>query len=190
MNSFDHLNYTRMAVNQRQLPHNHQTFPMWTAIQDCEEDDCIARSMCSYTISGTKKKCKVIMKYLRQVEKVILENYSKDMSEIDLFRVGMHLIPLYKQLARLKIVEMSLSSKDAMEITRSGTTKMHSLFKEIRECIRSIDSTWRELGIARYQQKEMPDIPRDANRGYYEMMERDALDEQKARKLKLVKRSG
>jgi hypothetical protein len=116
---------------------------------------------------------------------MILDNLAPDMDDFDLFRVGMQVIPLYKQLARFKIIEMSITSQNIPEMTKSGTTKINSLFKEIREVIKTIDSTWRELGVGKKTQPEVKDlIPTE--RGYYEKMEKDALKEQN--KLKLVRR--
>lgn len=187
--------YGTMKVNARRLKDD--TFPVWTAVQDCELERCVAHTMCPYyagivdsnekgTVANPRK-CVVLMKYLKQVEKIIIENFADKMDELDRFRVGMQLIPLYKQLARFKIIEMSLSSRDIPELTKSGTTKVHSVFKEIREVIKTIDACWSELGIIA-RRKKRPATPEfTAEQGYYERMETDALKEQK--RLKLVRRN-
>ena len=174
-----------MKINQRKL--EGESFPVWTAVQDCEMDQCVAAHVCPYFSMERERKCVVMMKYLKQVEKMVMENLADGMDDFDLFKVGMQLIPLYKQLVRFKIIEMSVTTRGISEMTKSGTTKIHSLFKEIRECIKSIDVTWRELGVGKKAQPEAPNIPQGANRSYYEDMEKEALKEQK--KLKLVRRN-
>jgi hypothetical protein len=184
MKNIEYREYGMMKVNQRSLKDD--TFPVWTAVQDCEGSNCVSAHVCPYFSTEIERKCAVMMKYLKQVEKMILDNLAPDMDDFDLFRVGMQIIPLYKQLARFKIIEMSITSRGISEMTKSGTTKIHSLFKEIREVVKVIDSTWRELGVGKKGQPEKPEIPVGANRSYYENMESEALKEQK--KLKLVKR--
>jgi hypothetical protein len=184
MKNIEYREYGMMKVNQRTL--KDETFPVWTAIQDCEGTECVSARVCPYFSTDINRKCVVMMKYLKQVEKMTLDTFGNEMDDFDLFRVGMHLVPLYKQLARFKIIEMSVTSRGITEMTKSGTTKVNSLFKEIREVVKAIDSTWRELGVVKGKQPESPSIPVGANRSYYEQMEKEALKEQK--KLKLVKR--
>jgi hypothetical protein len=180
--------YGTMKVNQRNFKQDR--FAVWTAVQECEGMNCVAAHACIYRVVDPdydRPKCTVMMKYLKQVEAMILYNFGKDLSEADLFRVGMHLIPLYKQLVRFKISEMAITSQGVAEFAKNGTTKINGVFKEIREVIRSIDAVWKELGMtANRIIPNAPDIPMSANPTYYEQMERDALKEQ--RKLKIVRR--
>lgn len=181
----EYRDYGLMKINQRYLKND--TFPVWTAIQECEGHSCVSAAICPYFYPETEheRKCVVQMKYLKEVEKMILENLAEDMDDFELFRIGMQIIPLYKQLARFKILEMSIGSSEIPEMTKSGTTKIHSLFKEIREVIKSIDAAWREIRVAKEKRPEVSNlIPTE--RGYYERMEKDALKEQQ--KLKIVKR--
>lgn len=184
MDNGEYKEYGLMKVNQRKL--KNESFPVWTAVQDCEQENCVSANVCPY-LTDRARKCVVMMKYLKQVEKTVMDNLADGMDDFDLFKVGMQIIPLYKQLVRFKIIEMSLNSRHVSEMTKSGTTKIHSLFKEIREVIKTIDATWRDLGVGRKAQPERPNIPEGANRSYYEDMEKEALSEQK--KLKLVRRN-
>jgi len=185
MKNVEYKEYGMMKVNQRYLKDD--TFPVWTAIQDCEGTNCVSARVCPYFSAELERKCVVMMKYLKQVEKMTLETFGDQMDDFDLFQVGMHIVPLYKQLVRFKIIEMSITSAGITEMTKSGTTKVNSLFKEIRECVKAISSAWREIGVIKGKQPEEPQIPLGANRSYYEQMEKEALKEQK--KLKLVRRS-
>ena len=119
---------------------------------------------------------------------MVLQNFGNDLTEPELYRVGMQLIPLYKQLARLKIVEMSLTTRAMVEETKGGTSKMHPVLKEIRECIRAINAEWREIGISRQKKPEDPAIPIKPAVDYYERMEKEA--EKEGQSLKLVRRNG
>lgn len=181
--------YGLLKVNQRKLPSDTSlTYPTWTAIENCAVNNCIAARVCPYIASmRNDMKCRVQMKYLKEVEIMVLNNFGNDLQEEDLFRIGMHLVPLYKQLARFKIVEMTISLRDICEFTKSGTTKVNGLFKEIRECIRQIDREWAEIGISRAKTNDIGKNLPDQVIDYYEKMERDALKEQK--NLKLVRRN-
>lgn len=195
----EYRDYGKMKVSTRKVPgiEKNVKFPIWTAIQECEYQNCVSACVCPYYYPQDEyrtRKCHVIMKYLKEVERLVYDNFIDDLDEYDLFRVGMHLIPLYKQLGRLKIIEMSMATSGIMEITRSGTSKAHGLFKEMRECIRTIDQTWREIGVTKSRRVNDPEMAKPV-RGYYEMMEKEALREQgtakeiKKKNSKLVRRS-
>lgn len=187
--NFDYREYGLMKATRRK--YNDVFFPVWSAIQDCEQENCIAAHACPYMgpngvlVPGqrdpegkTRTKCQVLMKYLKQVEHIVLKQNEFDLDDFDLFRVGMHIIPLYKQLCRFKIVEMSIMNPSIAEMTKSGTTKVNSIFKEIRECLKAIDMAWRELGISQKRHRAVEPENITPRQGYYEEMERQALNEQ------------
>lgn len=185
MKAQEHREYGKMKVQKRTFQED--KFPIWTAVQRCDLDRCVARLACPFYLKSTNR-CTVVMRYLKEAEAMVLQNFGETLTDPELYRVGMQLIPLYKQLARLKIVEMSLSTRAMTEETKAGTSKMHPVFKEIRECIRAINAEWREIGISRYKKPDDPAIPIKPAVGYYEQMEKDA--EKEGQTLKLVKRNG
>lgn len=189
---YEHSCYGNMKVNARVF--DKERFPSWNAVQECEGENCAAASVCAYFQqtpnpgNTNSRKCNVVMRYLKEVEHVILSSFGKGLTDADLFRVGMHLLPLYKQLARLKITEMTISSNSVSEMTKGGTTKIHGLFKEMRECIKAIDACWREIGFTKRENESVPQsVNMSASSSYYEDMEKDALKEQKS--LKLVRKN-
>ena len=192
----EYRDYGKMKINIRKLNTLDTKFPIWVAIQECEYEQCISATVCPYYYPQDVLKsrgCLVMKNYLKEVERLVYDNFIDDLDEYDLFRVGMHLIPLYKQLCRLKIVEMSMTMSSIIEETRSGTSKANGILKEIRECIRTIDVTWRELGVTKARREKDPEMIKPA-RGYYEAMESEALREQgsrsKKKNSKLVRRTG
>lgn len=114
----------------------------WNAVAKCRPHRCPARDECPHEKIG---RCTIQTKYLRSVEKVIFKNYLGVLSEDQFFRVGMHLIPLYKILSRLKIEELGVKKI----ISRDKNKKMvvHPIYKEIRETIKMIEFTWKSLGL-------------------------------------------
>ena len=191
MTQYEKLRYGDMKIQRRIF--GTEKFPVWNAVQECEQENCVAAHVCPYQLElpnpSTSRKCLIVLKYLKEVETMVLNNFGKSMSDPDLFRVGMHLVPLYKQLARLKIIEMATASTAIAEMTKSGTTKINCIFREIRECVKAIDLSWKELGMmANRVVPGAPEIPMNADASYYERMEKDALKEQK--KLKVVRQNG
>lgn len=204
---YDYREWGLMRTTQKK--YNDLSFPVWSAVQECEQKQCISACVCPYMgpeglvvvgpprLDGmpNRAKCQVQLKYLKQVEQVITRRKDLELDEFDWFKVGMHIIPLYKQLCRFKIIEMSIHTSDISEMTKTGTTKVHSIFKEIRECLKSIDLAWKELDINSKKAKSLEPEFVEPKKGYYEMMEKEALREQgtakeiKKKNSKLVRRS-
>lgn len=186
------VQYGRMKLNTRLLEDgsDEYRFPIWTAVQDCENQHCIAVDFCPADEETRRdRKCQIIMNYLRQAEDFVYKALGDEVDEFELFKVGMHIIPLYKQLARLKILEMSVSSRNMQEMTKSGTTKIHGVFKALTDTHNAIIRALTDLGINKVKAKEMdPSIPTKPAMDYYERMEKEATKEGQG--LKLVKRHG
>jgi hypothetical protein len=204
---YDFREWGLMRTTQKK--YNDLSFPVWSAVQDCEQQECVSVEVCPYmgpeglVMMGqprkdgqpNRSKCQVMLKYLKQVEGMVSKRKDLDLDEFDWFKVGIHIIPLYKQLCRFKIIEMSIPTAKVSEMTKQGTTKVHSIFKEIRECLKSIDLAWRELDINTKKVRKLePDFV-EPKRGYYEVMEKEALKEQgtaketKKKNSRLVRRS-
>jgi hypothetical protein len=112
----------------------------WDAVRDCDGDSCPAYIRCPHP---KESYCKMQVLYLESVLSLILSNYV--CSEPELYRIGMHLIPLYKILCRLKIEELGITT--LIYETDKGNFSSNPILKEIRETIKSIDSAWKELGL-------------------------------------------
>lgn len=125
----------------------------WDGVQDCNEDSCVVVNKCNYIHKG---KCAVHTKYLATLCDTICSTY-KYLDEMQYFKIGMHIIPLYSHLLRLKLVEMSLTTI-ACE-NNKGMKFIHPVYKEIRQTLGTIHLMWKDLGM----NPGIPDIPNPSN---------------------------
>lgn len=96
-----------------------------------------------------------------------------------LFRVGMHLIPLYKTLCKLKMEELGVT--DPVFLTIRGDRKPDPVYREIRETIKLIMLCWKDLGLQGMEMgANLPLNPR-GDKGY----EDELFEEEPAEKPKL-----
>ena len=143
---------------------------VWDAVGPCDVDICPCASSCVYA-SSAPEKCTVQVTYLQHVLDMVLATFPA-VSDKDMFMVGMHIIPLYKVLCRLLMVESGL---DRYTYTsNAGTPGIHPVLREIRNTITAIRGEWRELDIA--SSPPHPSLPNAlSGMGYYEAMEKGAL---------------
>ena len=181
--------YAQSTTNVRTIVDGDREYAVWATPSDCILDDCRASLVCPYIETARKgvlTRCYIQARYLDVCEKTIVRNFGKLMTEDELFRMGMHLIPLYKTLVKLKIVEMGV--RDIIEVSDRGKISIHPVLKEIRETIRAIESVWSELGM-KHGNKAMPPLGKDGKirdaQSYYGRMEADAHNEFKRRRAKL-----
>ena len=140
----------------------------WDAISDCLGEECACHSVCEYSKIG---KCRLQLNYLKGITNIIYRNYKEKLDEPTCFRVGMHLIPLYGILCRLKMEEMMVTK--TVHITKAGL-KIHPIYKEIRETIKSIENMWRSLGFVGFSVVGGGDLGfrgGEDGAGYYDAME-------------------
>jgi hypothetical protein len=114
----------------------------WDAIQDCAASECPLFNQCKYVKKGV---CSVQLRYVETIVKTVVGNF-KYLDDMQLMKVGMHLVPLYSMLARLKIVERSVSASNVVQVTPRGMF-IHPIFNEIRKTIVVISTVWKELMI-------------------------------------------
>ena len=94
------------------------------AISECTGTNCKAFRMCTYKKDGS---CRLRRTFLMKV----INNYLESNIEWDFQKIGTMLVPLWDQLCRLKIEEISIKSPFQGE-------KIHPVFGAIRETIRLI----------------------------------------------------
>ena len=126
----------------------------WDGIQECtgglhvvdsEHPNpfaCPVSHLCSYIKRG---KCAVQVKYLEALYSSVLGTYSY-LDEAMLFKIGMQIIPLYVQLVKLQIVELSLHTP--VYETDKGAVMIHPVYKEIRETLKAIHVMWKDLDLS------------------------------------------
>lgn len=116
----------------------------WSAISRCIAEDCPAFESCEFEKGN---RCGVEAHYIKNVEAMIIENFGLQLKKPDMFRIGLHLVPLYKILCKLKIYEQSVDASDMMVEDNRGHRKMDPVFKEIRDTYKTINMVWKEIGI-------------------------------------------
>lgn len=114
----------------------------WDGIKDCDVGRCPIVDMCTYIKRG---KCAVQMKYLDTLYNAILGTY-RHIDEMCLFKIGMQIVPLYVQLVKLQMVELSLDSP--MMANEAGNISVHPVYKEIRSTLTTIYGAWKDLNLS------------------------------------------
>ena len=156
----------------------------WDAVPECYVDVCKISDTCRYEKGG---RCTVQLLYVKSVNELIFRNF-EGLDEPTLYRIGMHLVPLYRHLCKLKIEELAVTN--ALYTTDKGIKKISPIYKEIRETIRQIEMQWKALdlkpkgkgkgGMFPKNTNLFEEDPEDPNFGgnYYDDLEEGIKDEE------------
>jgi len=150
----------------------------WDVVQKCQGVDCPAHEMCPYIeVLAVEDECKVMKRYMRSVSLVMYEAQSKNITAAQRYQIGMHIIPLYKTLCKMKIAELGIGS--VTQMTSRGTLQIHPIYKEMREIIKVIDQVWKSIGVSQVAGlgDKKPDFAPKGQTGgnYYDAMEKEAF---------------
>lgn len=118
----------------------------WDFASPCTRENCSIHQDCPYKVeqaSGSQP-CGIEVQYLRSVSRPFFELIDKVQDPFVEQWVGLHLVPLYHQLVKLKKYERGLLSPI---IKSHGTERVHSVYREIRGVIKAIREEWRHSGI-------------------------------------------
>lgn len=164
----------------------------WDAVADCVEVNCPIFSLCPYEKKG---KCMVELKYLKSVNVMLFKNFKDVIDEPTFFRIGMHLLPLYKSLCKMKMYELKVT--DVVWEDANGKLKAEPIYKEIRDTIKLIEQVWRSTGLNKLQViYENPELDMGGEPKKYATMGDIPIDEfekeqkKKKKKRRMVRRSG
>ena len=118
----------------------------WDPVTICKEH-CPIYDDCPYVRKG---RCALEITYMNTVyDNLISPNPERgiadQLSDIELQRVGIHLIPLYHQLIRMK--KEAYAVKQMVHENKQGTLKVHPIFAEIRDVIKCISREMHDLKI-------------------------------------------
>lgn len=145
----------------------------WDAISNCKRNECQVYSKCSHLKHG---KCGVQVSYVTKVTNVVLNRYGAYLDDIGLMKLGLHIIPLYSQLCKMKLLEMALTDVDLVD--DRGRVIIHPVYKAIRETLVTINIMWRDLDITMRDPDISSDLPLAANKngaaGYYDSLSASA----------------
>ena len=145
----------------------------WNAVQKCDPDNCGCVELCSKVDIG--KPCSVLSSYMGGVFDMMIRTFPGEISEDVIYRIGMHLVPLYKILCRLKMQEFS----ETQVVISNGKLGRHinPIFEEIRKTIVVIEKTWQNLGyIVKDERKKRNRFVGNFNdRNYYDVIENGGM---------------
>jgi hypothetical protein len=113
----------------------------WSSIADCLGDRCRIEELCAYDKRG---KCTVQVQFL-QVTLEMLRSTNPKLEEDQAWRIGMHLLPLYKTLCKLYMDELAVCHPTYT--TEKGTRQSHPVYKEIRDTLKMIMMVWKDIGL-------------------------------------------
>jgi len=118
----------------------------WDPATRCS-DYCVIYEECPYIKKG---RCSLETTYMNTIYRSIIspdpeKGVAELMSDFEVQRVGLHLMPLYQQLVKMKKVAHAV---DEMVVSdKKGSVKMHPVFAEIRTVIRDIAKEMKDLKL-------------------------------------------
>lgn len=130
---------------------------MWDALPDCS-DECPIYENCPY--EKKRIKCEMRRRYLESVMEK-LEAGVKKQDEMSALTIGLMVAPLFQSLISFKIFEHSLQHNVMLR------TKVHPIYKEIRQTIKEISGLLKDLGLTAEDTKKSY---LDGNSSYYDEM--------------------
>lgn len=154
-------NVGTLNLEKGDIREGHKLFA-WDGIQDCSQEDCAVYSKCNNSLH--KGKCAVHVNYLKTLCNTIVSTY-KYLDEMQYFKIGMQIIPLYSHLLRLKLLEMSVV--DVVYVNNKGVKFIHPVYKEIRQTLSTIHLMWKDLEV----NPGIPNIPNPSERLSVELEE-------------------
>lgn len=181
------MNQGRLTAKRGCVETDYQRFTLyaWDATPICLGARCPVFALCHYETKqrveqeGATIKCTVMVNYLKGCIDVVMDNFGDKLDEGTMFRVGMHLIPLYKILCRLKIEELAVER--GVSVSARGMVQISPIYREMRETIKTIDAMWEKLGLTLTPtSRAMPntvDLGGGVEGSYYDKMEAEAMAE-------------
>lgn len=144
------------------------TLAMWDVCDLCSADDCPIHDKCHY-IKDENKKCQVQTKYISQVFNTLVQQNREYLSDPMMTRMGFELIPLFSHLIKFKIEEAGMRKR--VYFDDKGNMKINPVYREIRDIIRTIEMTYRNiLGDFKPQEKEEKTVHGMGDESYMEAL--------------------
>jgi len=146
-----------LSLDKGEIRPNKKLFA-WDGVNICNPDICPVADKCRYPQQG---KCSVQVQYLDQLYTALQKSY-KYVEDVILFKIGMHVVPLYVQLMKLQMIELSLETP--VVVNDKGTHSIHPVFREIRDTLKTIAVMWKDLQIT-FEFNGNPDLSGDSSDG-------------------------
>lgn len=119
----------------------------WDLLDDCIGEDCPIYPYCKTVYTRQSVKCEAQKHYLNHVYKTLVMN-KEDLSQDKVDSIGLMVIPLYRQLFKLKVEESGIGSATLED--SKGKKYIHPLLREIRATIGEIVKTMRTLELGSF----------------------------------------
>jgi len=126
-------------------------------VEVCNKETCPVGKSCSFNPNG---RCTVMYNFLRSLYFDWVDpkkGVGDVLTQIQLDRIGTHLMPLYHQLARFTL-EASVLPQTTYT-GKQGNVCAYPQFKEIREVLREIRAELKELNLEAVWARKFPDKP-------------------------------
>ncbi len=133
------MSETSLTTKQKNL-----SLTAWDSVPKCDPLHCPVANRCKHISEG--KKCAVQGKYVEHFFTAVFNAFGERTDELTRFKIGVQIVPLYCNLMRMYITEMSLH--DPFYITEKGTIVTHPVYREIRETLRVLAAMWRDLEMS------------------------------------------
>lgn len=153
-----------------------QSMMMWDVAMDCLKEDCPFHNKCSFVKKGTEK-CTAQVEYVNIVYMAMMDRFDvAKITDEQIIKIGMQIIPLYTQLFKMKMIEYGLDYRGVVNEGKGGSLSIHPVYKEIRELMKTINSVWKSVGNEniRINRKGSKDISKDVDgygdTAFYKMM--------------------
>lgn len=126
----------------------------------CAGDNCPIRDSCGFNkgVQDHPGRCKVVYNFLKSLymDWVDPTNGLGDvLNQIELDRIGTHLMPLYHQLARFALEISAL--EHTTFTTKQGNVMAYPQFREVREVLKQIRDEMRDLNLNGLWDKKFKD---------------------------------
>lgn len=112
----------------------------------CDGAGCPAYGECCYEKDGDKK-CGFVGAYLRELYNVVVSDLKGKIGYSQLFRVGVLMFPLYRNLSRFKLVEIGIKNNEIVMQDKKGKPYVNPIYKQMNETIQLIEKTWKSIGL-------------------------------------------
>jgi hypothetical protein len=158
-----------------------QSMMMWDVAMPCLHTECPFYNRCAFIRRKKKpalmEKCQAQIEYVNIVYKALMDRFDvATITDEQIIKIGMQIIPLYTQLFKMKMIEYSLGYYDIAQEGKKGSLSIHPVYKEIRELIKTINSVWKSVGTENIKlgRKGSKDVEKDVQNfgdtAYYKMM--------------------
>lgn len=168
----------QLGVSQTKQGRDLVRFSVWNVITPCRQEECPIYDDCPHDDRKIKGgKCRVEQGYVNSIGDMVYRNFKGKFTEDQFFIIGMHVLPMYRHLCRLKIWEWSV--REVMYEDDKGRRHLNPIYREIREQIKAISAQWKGLGVGNYQVNEpnnpwgsagKPPLELQGSKSYYDRM--------------------